>query len=312
MGSNVFNILVAGPGTIGASLALTCAIRGHSTTLLGRSPESLVRAQRLISNCASELENAKLMPSTGAGWETRIRPTTSIKDVPTDCDLVIEAINEHLPAKQELLAELENHLSKAVLASSTSGLPADQIAAKCKQPEKFVVTHFANPPHLMPVVEIVPGKLTNPETMTFAGNFVETLGKTPVILNRDIPGHLFNRIQFAMLREAMALVEDGVASADQIDLVVKRGLALRLAEEGPMEKIDLATIQLVHDVASYLYPTLSTAQSPELLANMLSRGLEGAKSGQGFHSWDDETEKRVLTKRNEEVIRHLQRFKNEE
>jgi 3-hydroxybutyryl-CoA dehydrogenase len=114
-----------------------------------------------------------------------------------------------------------------------------------------------------------------------------------------------------MLREAMALIESGIATPEQVDLVVKQGLALRLAAEGPLEKADLASLRLVRDVAAYIYPTLSNSESPEILTDMLSAGHEGAKSGQGFYLWTDEKERDVLARRNAEVIRHLQRLRRE-
>lgn len=306
-------VLVAGPGTIGASLALVCAIHGHSVILLGRSEASLATARKLTSWCASELEEADLAPAEYDGWRDRLTMTIELQDVPRDCDIAIEAINENLPAKQELIAALQAHLLEdAVLASSTSGLPVDQIAANCTRATQFAVAHFANPPHLMPVVEVVPGTNTSPKTIAAIEAFVQSLNKTPVRLNHDVPGHLFNRIQFAMLREAMALVEKGIATPKQIDTVVKRGLALRLAEEGPLEKIDLAGLQLVHDVAAYLYPQLDNSVEPGLLKKMLDEDKGGAESGQGFFTWDTESQTRVQTRRNAEVIRHLQRLKQEE
>lgn len=306
-------VLVAGPGTIGASLALACAVHGHFVTLLGRREASLASAQKLITRCAGELEESALAPADYDGWHDRISMTTRLQDVPAGCEIAIEAINEDLTAKQEIIAALEAHLQKdAVLASSTSGLPVDQIAANCSRTSQFAVAHFANPPHLMPVVEIVPGSTTSPKTITAIEVFVRSLNKTPVRLNRDVPGHLFNRIQFAMLREAMALVEQGIATPDQVDTVVKRGLALRLAEEGPLEKIDLAGLQLVHDVATYLYPHLDDSKEPMLLKKLLGENKGGSRSGQGFYNWNAEREDRVLARRNAEVIRHLKRLKKEE
>ena len=282
---SILNVLVTGPGTIGASLALACAVHGHCVTLLGRREASLASAQKLISRCASELEESALAPAEFDGWQGRITMTT----------------------------RLEAHLQKdAVLASSTSGLPVDQIAANCVRASQFAVAHFANPPHLMPVVEVVPGSDTSPETISAIEAFVRSLNKTPVRLSRDVPGHLFNRIQFAMLREAMALVEQGIATPDQVDTVVKRGLALRLAEEGPLEKIDLAGLQLVHDVATYLYPHLDNSDEPRLLKKMLDENNNGSRPEKRFYTWTAEREDRVLARRNAEIIRHLQRLKMEE
>lgn len=302
-------VLVVGPGTIGASLALTCAVHGHSTILLGRSDLSLANAQDQILRGAKELEQAGLMPPPSDGWQDRMVSKKVLADVPTDCNVVLEAISEDLDAKQKLLADLDKHFQPdTILASSTSGLPVNDIAVECVQPSRVLVTHFANPPHLMPVVEIVPGDHTSTGKIEAISSFVRGLGKTPVLLKRDTPGHLFNRIQFAMLREALALVEQGIATPEQVDTVVKRGLALRLAEEGPLEKIDLASIQLVHDVASYLYPCLDNSHSPKILRAMLDQGKGGAKTGQGFYQWDDARTEQILTRRNQEVIRHLQRL----
>jgi 3-hydroxybutyryl-CoA dehydrogenase len=305
-------VLVVGPGTIGSSLALTCAVHGHSTILVGRSEKSLANAQELILRSALELEESGLMPETNCCWQDRLVSIWTLADVPTDCDVALEAIDENLELKQKLMAELDTHFKpNTILASSTSGLPVDDIAVNCANPKRVAVAHFANPPHLMPVVEVVPGSQTSAGTMAALSSFAQGLGKTPVILKRDTPGHLFNRIQFAMLREAMALVEQGIATPEQVDTVVKRGLALRLAEEGPLEKIDLASIQLVHDVASYLYPYLDNTDSPQLLRSMLDQGKGGAKAEQGFYQWDNAKIERILTRRNEEVIRHLQRLKKQ-
>jgi len=310
---SILKVLVTGPGTIGASLALACAAHGHSVTLLGRREASLASAQKLISRCARELEESVLAPAEFDGWQDRITMTTRLQDVPTGCEIAIESINEEVTAKQKIIADLEAHLQKdAVLASSTSGLPVDQIAANCVRASQFAVAHFANPPHLMPVVEVVPGSDTSPETISAIEAFVRSLNKTPVRLSRDVPGHLFNRIQFAMLREAMALVEQGIATPDQVDTVVKRGLALRLAEEGPLEKIDLAGLQLVHDVATYLYPHLDNSDEPRLLKKMLGENNNGSMPGKRFYTWTAEREDRVLARRNAEIIRHLQRLKMEE
>jgi 3-hydroxybutyryl-CoA dehydrogenase len=169
------------------------------------------------------------------------------------------------------------------------------------------VAHFANPPHLMPLVEVVPGPETRPGTLTRLSAFLATLGKETVELSRDLPGHLFNRLQFAMLREAMALVAGGVATPAQIDRVVKRGLALRLAEEGPMEKMDLAGLELVRDVARYLFPDLDAARTPDLLERMLSEGRRGADWGAGFHDWTPARADELRRRRNAEVVRQLTR-----
>lgn len=302
-------ILVAGPGTIGASLALISAACGHDTLLLGRSEGSLERARAAMVRAAAELAAAGIAPPGLSSWQQQLRAVTGLEQVDSDRELVLEAINEDLAAKQALFAALEARLpAQTIFASSTSGLPVDAIGADLAEPGRFAVAHFANPPHLMPMVELVPGTATRPEVMDAIAAFLAAIGKTPARLRRDIPGHVFNRIQFAMLREAMALVADGVAEPHEIDTIVKRGLALRLAEEGPLEKMDLAGLQLVHDVASYLFPDLCRDQQPVLLRRMLEEGRGGAASGRGFHDWDPARAQAVIDRRNAEVIRHLKRL----
>ncbi len=139
--------------------------------------------------------------------------------------------------------------------------------------------------------------------------FVGGLGKEAIRLKRDLPGHLFNRLQFALMREAFALVRDGAADAEDIDRVVKNGYALRLAAEGPLEKADLAGLPLVASVAAYLYPDLDTSQAPEDLTAMIEDGKSGAAAGSGFFDWTAERGAAVIAERNQEVIRHLKRMR---
>lgn len=302
-------VLIAGSGTIGASLALTCAVHGHATALLGRRRAGLDAAMDRMEHAASELRAADLAPATFGGWRARVELLADQQAVAADVDLVIEAIAEDAGAKKALFASLEGHLAPtAVLASSTSGLPVDELARDLTDPSRLAVAHFANPPHLMPVVELVPGSHTPEPVMDQLGAFCTSIGKTPVRLRRDIAGHLFNRMQFAMLREAISLAESGIATPEEIDLVVKQGLALRLAEEGPLEKIDLAGLQLVHDVAAYLFPALDCSTRPELLRQMLDEGATGAEQGKGFYDWDASKREAVLRRRNAEVVRHLKKL----
>jgi len=171
-------------------------------------------------------------------------------------------------------------------------MAVDIIVEKCTRKERVAVAHFANPPHLMPAVEIVPGSAADSAVMDSLCAFIGGLGKEPIRLQRDLPGHLFNRLQFAIMREAFVLVRNGAASAEEIDKVVKNGYALRLAAEGPLEKADLAGLLLVASVAEYLYPDLDTSQAPEDLAAMIKDGKSGVKDGHGLFRLDARTQRR--------------------
>jgi 3-hydroxybutyryl-CoA dehydrogenase len=301
-------VLVVGAGTIASRVALACSLSGHGVKVLGRPGGSYTSARESIDSGYGELSAAGLLPATAGGWRERVT-FLDAGDGAITSDIAIEAVNEDLALKQSVFEMLERRLpGRAILTSSTSGLPVDAIAARCTAPQRVAVMHFANPAHLMPAVELVPGTRTDAKTMDSLEAFVRGLGKRPIRLKRDIPGHIFNRIQFAMLREAMALVREGVASPADIDEVVKRGLALRLAEEGPLEKMDLAGLELVSSVATYLFPDLDASRSPDVIDSMLRQGRRGAAGGQGFHAWDEQRVRDVLGRRNAEVIRHLRRL----
>ena len=302
--------LVVGSGTMGPSLALCLALAGYNTALVARRSEALAGAETAIEGGYGELAEADLLPETAAGWRDRLSFGTDLVDAARSASFAFDAISEDVEAKQTLFAVLDAAAPPdAILASTTSGMAVDIIAAKCRRKNRVAVAHFANPPHLMPAVEVVPGSATDSAVMDRLCSFVRGLGKQPIRLKRDLPGHLFNRLQFALMREAFALVRTGAADAEDIDKVVKEGYALRLAAEGPLEKADLAGLPLVASVAEYLYPDLDTSQTPEDLNRMIQDGDSGAKAGRGFFDWTPERSAAVVAKRNQEVIRHLKRLR---
>ena len=304
------HVTIAGAGTIGPNLALVFAVHGFTTTLVARRSAALESAQAAIDLGYGELANADLLPPAATGWRERLFLTTDPVSAATGADLLIDAIAEDVEAKQTLFAAVEPLLGAAgILASSTSGLPADQLSARLVRPDRFVVTHFANPPHLMPAVEVVPGTLTSAGTVERACAAVVAVGKEPVRLLRDIPGHIFNRLQFALFREALAMVRDGVATPEEIDRIVKRGYALRLPIEGPFEKADLIGLPLMASIARYLFPTLDNSDAPEALDALIAAGRLGSKTGRGVYEWRDGEAGALIAERNAEVIRHLQRLR---
>ncbi len=305
-------VVVVGSGTIGASLALICTLNGWQTCLLGRRESSLQASKGRVKKGYNELAVANLLPDGSDKWEERISYSIDLERSCRNVEIVLEAINEDVAAKQNIFAQIEDVVSdEAIIASSTSGLPVDEIAKLCEKKQRIAVVHFANPPHLMPTVEVVPGTETSSEVMNSLCAFVTSLDKKAIRLKKDIPGHLFNRIQFAMLREVMALVRDNVADAEDIDNVVKMGLALRLAAEGPIQKMDLASLDLVCSVSEYLFPELDASTEPDYLRQLLANDCHGSINGKGFYNWTEDTANAVLDERNQEVIRHLKRLKNE-
>ncbi|MBT4428206.1 MAG: hypothetical protein HOJ07_11130 [Rhodospirillaceae bacterium] len=300
--------LVIGSGAMAPSLALCLTLAGHHTILVARRSEALTQAESAVDIAYRELEEAGLLPAMSPGWRDRLAFSTDLAGAAAGIDFAFEAIAEDADIKQPIFAAIEQAAPpQAILTSTTSGMAVDIIAEKCTDKGRVAVAHFANPPHLMPAVEIVPGTDTDEAVMDRLCDFIRGLGKEPIRLKRDLPGHLFNRLQFALMREAFALVRTGAASAEEIDKVVKNGYALRLAAEGPLEKADLAGLPLVASVAEYLYPDLDTSQAPDDLQDMIRDGKIGAKGGQGFFAWTPERGAAVIAERNQEVMRHLKR-----
>jgi 3-hydroxybutyryl-CoA dehydrogenase len=298
---------VVGAGAIGSSLALLCALRGANVVVCVRSAASHQRCREQIGAYLDLLAAESLVtPAKARSARENIAYQSGIDAALAQSDMVFEAVAEELSAKKKVFAKLESIVGhQCLLGSCTSGLPADAIFAEMTLPARAVVTHFANPPLLMPAVELVPGSRTSGATMTRAESLIEALGKEPIVLKADTPGHLFNRIQFAMLREAMSLVAQGIASAEQVDKVVKCGLALRLPSEGPLEKIDLAGLRLVESVASYLFPALDRSSEPTCLRQLIADGRLGADWGGGFYEWSDESRARAVERRAKQIIAQL-------
>lgn len=304
------NATIVGAGTIGPSLALTFALHGYRATLVARRREALDAARVEADRAFDELERADLLPAIATGWRERLSFKTDLESSVRGAAIVMDAISEDLAAKQALYAEVEARIGDdALLTSTTSSIPVALLAAHLRRPERFVVAHFANPPHLMPAVEVVPGSATSPQTIERACAFVAALGKEAVRLSRDIPGHIFNRLQFALFREALALVRDGVATPGEVDRVVKHGYALRLPIEGPFEKADLAGLPLMASISRFIFPTLDNSASPDELDRLMAEGRSGSKTGRGVYEWRDGEARALINERNAEVIRHLQRMR---
>jgi 3-hydroxybutyryl-CoA dehydrogenase len=204
----------------------------------------------------------------------------------TGATFVIEAVVEDLGVKQALFAQLDRLAPHAILASNTSVLPVGAIAAHVTRPERVVGTHWWNPPQLIPIVEVVRGARTSLETMERTEAFLSALGKTPVRVERDIPGFVGNRLQHALWREAIALVADGVCDAATVDLVVRNTIGLRLATMGPLENADFVGLDLTLAIHDAVLPSLSRQAHPSaLLSTLVADGRLGAKTGQGFYPW---------------------------
>jgi 3-hydroxybutyryl-CoA dehydrogenase len=292
---------VIGAGLMGVGIGLQYALKGHEVVLYDAYPEQLSRIPATVHDICAELLAAGVIAQADADAAlARITPTGSL-DALADAALVIEAIPEQLDLKRQLYAELEARLSpQAVIGSNTSGLMPDVLAETMTHPERFLILHFWNPPHVIPLVELVPGPRTEPHHVRTAEAQLRAIGMQPVVLRHAIPGFVGNRIQFAVLREALHILRSGAADAAEIDLVVQETLGRRYHFVGPLAGADLGGLNTFAMIASHLMPELAKDEDViDVLRERVARGELGARSGQGFHVWDTARHDDVRQRRRE-------------
>jgi 3-hydroxybutyryl-CoA dehydrogenase len=291
---------VIGTGMMGPGIATTLAIGGVPTTILSRSAEA-AEAARLRAIAFAELLKANgLAPN---GW-AEISSSSSLDTIVPGVDLVIESAPEDMEFKQGLFAHLDSIAkADATLASNTSGLSITAIASRCTRPERVVTAHFWNPPHLMPLVEIVRGARTSTEVAEELKALLIECRKTPVMVKKDTPGQLGNRIQSAVVRECMHILEQGIADVEDIDLAVKNGFGLRLPVYGPFEHADAVGLDLAMAIADYVTRDLSNrVGASDAMKERVARGELGVKSGKGFYDWSKKSWNEVRARRDGFVL----------
>ncbi|WP_459615925.1 3-hydroxyacyl-CoA dehydrogenase NAD-binding domain-containing protein [Bordetella sp. 2513F-2] len=281
-------LAVIGAGAMGSGIAALFAAKGADVALIDPVDGALDRARGHI---ARQLQVLQADPAA----ESRIRCAPGM-DAARDAELVIEAVPETLELKREVFAQLDGLCApQAVFATNTSGLSINAIAQAVARRDRFVGTHFFTPADVIPLVEVVRNDATSDDTVARVMEALRAVGKRPVLVRRDIPGFIANRIQHALAREAISLLEQGVASAEDIDEVVKWSLGLRLALSGPLEQRDMNGIDVHCAIAEYLYPDLENRTTPSaLLRSKVRDGELGAKAGQGFYAWPPERRDQIL------------------
>ena len=289
---DIERIGVVGAGLMGHGIALQFALGGYEVHLNDVSDERLERATENIDSVLKTLQGVGLVDDAGAAAVPhRIRPTTEMEVATRDADLVVEAVFEDLNLKKQVFASLDQMSpERTILCSNTSSFMSSQLAPATKRPGKVVVANWWNPPYLLPLVEVVRGPQTSDHTIETVSGLLTKLGKRPVVLQKESLGFIGNRMQFALLREAISIVENGIATAEDVDLVVKNSFGRRLAVAGPFEVFDLAGWDTIGAIISQLFPEIDTsAKTPSLVKDMVDRGDLGVKSGKGFYSWNDES-----------------------
>jgi 3-hydroxyacyl-CoA dehydrogenase len=296
-------VAVVGAGTMGHGLALQFARHGAGVTLVDHRESNLVDAGAGVDDALDFLAAEGLLDVDPDAVRDRIAYTLDTAAAVADVDLVIETVSEDLSVKERVFEELAAAApDDAVLATNTSSIPITDVAAAVPDAaDRVVGCHWWNPPYLLPTVEVVRGERTSDETVDRTAAFVEAVNREPIRVARDVPGFVWNRIQFAVLRECTHLVTEGVASLSDVERAVRDGYALRTAVVGPFETADLAGLDLFRSIAANLYPHLSDADDPgPLFDERLAAGRGGVADGAGFHEYD-ESAVDVIRRRNERV-----------
>jgi 3-hydroxyacyl-CoA dehydrogenase len=270
--TDALEVAMIGAGLMGSQIGFEYALGGHHVTYVVRDAE---RARLRIEQ-ASDLAAAAGLVTQRRAREVagEVRVVEDIRDLRPEVGLVVESIPEVLELKSQILSLAAEHLPEAIIASNTSSIPITELGAALGAPERTIGTHYWNPPLLMPPVEIVSGAQTKPELADRVRGVLEALGKEPVRVARDVPGFVWNRLQMALLREVLWLIENGVLSAREVDQVVRSGLARRYRYTGPFETIALGGIDSWSHTADNLFPVLSVTEASGPLARWLDYSPE--------------------------------------
>ena len=297
---------VVGAGLMGTQIGVVLLKRSRVVVLMSRHRDTLQRARRNAATYLRQLHQYGLL--NGEDPETvleRIRFTQRLPEALTAAELVVESIPESLPAKRGLFRQIEKVVTpQCLLVSNTSSLPISRLAESVDQPGRLAGSHFVQPAHIVPVVEVSSGRQTDPQTTNRLMDIWENMGKIPLLVKKDVPGFLINRLQHALIREAVRLLSQGVASVEDIDLAVRLGLGPRFATAGPLEQRDLNGLQMHRRVAEYLWKFLDGWQEPFAYLNeMVERGNTGLESGKGFYDWIGKEPSAVRKRKNESLFR---------
>ena len=290
------NVTIVGAGLMGSGVAQVFLVSGHQVVLHDQSGTALRNAQAGIKEICVMLDVEVDF--------SRLTLDADLQHATRQADVVIEAVVEDLEVKRAIFQEIAKVAKpNAILASNTSAIPISEIAAGLSNPGQIVGTHFWNPPWAVDLVEVVEGEQTHPDVVERTIRLLSDLCLQPVHVRRDVPGCIGNRLQHALKREAIALIENGICDAETVDTVVKSGFGLRLATLGPLEQSDLVGLDLTLRIHETLIPDLDTTPGPApLLRKRVAEGNTGMSTGKGFRDWTPESAAQVKLRLNESLV----------
>jgi len=302
--SQISRVGVVGTGLMGSGIAAVFAAAGRTVFLFDKDPKRLEEATKRIIGIYEEMRGAGLTSLSQPEILSHIKPVSELADLRT-VEFIIEAVPEVLEIKQAVYRELETMAAeRVILASNTSGFMPSKLSEFLAHPDRFIVAHFWNPPHAIPLVEVVPSQHTSAAVVERTIALLRESRAEPVLVEKEIPGFIGNRLQYAMLREALAIVRSGAASPEAVDTVMKASLGRRYATVGPLETADLGGLDTFLTIASHLMPELAKDEDVlELMRIRVEAGDTGLRSGKGFYPWPPERADQVIKRRNADLLR---------
>lgn len=300
-------VAVVGAGVMGHSIAQVFAQAGISVNLVDLKDELLTHALKLVElNLRTLAEYGKVNPQEIPVILERIHPMTDLESAVGEVDFVLEAVVEIPEVKRKVFAQLEAACpERAILASNTSALEIFKII-EVKDPSRIVVTHWFAPPHIIPLVEVVPGPATAPGVLQYAAGLMERIGKKPLIMKQFVKRFIVNRIQNVMISAAMEMMRNGWATPDQIDLAVKTSLGIRLPIVGVVQSLDFTGLNLVYDIAK------SSGTDNPFIEEKVKQGHLGAKTSKGIYDYSGRSEEEIIRKRDLLYLKTLDFLKSVE
>lgn len=298
-------LVIVGAGMMGCSIAAVAALAGKPVVLVLHRPDQQAAAQEKAFLAIDELQHYGFFTDQQCqAAKTRISLTMDIRTACAGAWWIIESIDEDLHHKQDLFQQLDDLLPPEVpILSNTSGLCITDIAEKMKHPERALTTHFWLPAHLIPLVEVVIGEYSSTELAKHVSRELRHWGKSPIIVNRDLPGQLANRILQAIIREASYIVECGLASAEDVDTAVKMGMGLRFPVWGPLEHVDVVGVDVCAAIQNTVLPEISASKAASpIFTGYIDSGETGYKAGKGFYDWEKRNMHALEIQRNEFIV----------
>lgn len=300
------NIAIIGSGVMGSSIAQSFAVSGYSVTINDLNEELLQKSKnRILENLSLTVEEVGLDEEQKQSDLANIYYTTDLEEAVKEADFIIEAIPEVIEWKWELYEKLERIMkADAIVASNTSTFPISRLMEKASFPERMIITHFFNPGHLVPLVEIVKHPQTKETVVDATLDLIRKIGKSPILLKKEIPGFIANRLQTALMREAFYLLKEDVASARDIDTAITAGPGFRWAFTGPIEIADFGGLDTWQRVFENVAPDLDqSVEAPEIIRELVEQGKLGTKSGEGIYQYDEMLVSQKLNERDRNFIK---------